>query len=113
LQRREGFAGLWTEFIHTEKKEKELRTRHTKADSLFPGVTVKVKFKVHNQNTEEVVKKSSPTVYNCLIPDKMINRRASTVISESPTAIHTLTIMVHSILAPRKGSSGSSSAFSR
>jgi hypothetical protein len=68
---------------------------------------------VHDQNTDEVVKKMSPTVYNCLVSDEMFNRSASTVISECLTEIHTLTITVHSISAPRKGSSGSSSVFSR
>jgi len=68
---------------------------------------------VHNQNTDEVVKNLSPTVYNCFIPDEMIKKSAQTVISESPTEIHTLTIAVHSISSPHKGPSGLSSAFSR
>ena len=70
---------------------------------------------MYDQNTDEVVKKkSSPTVYNYLVSDKMFNKSASTVISECLTVeIHTLTITVHSILAQRKGSLGSSSTFSR
>ena len=52
-------------------------------------------------------------MYNCLVPDEMINKSASTVISESPKEIRTLTITVQSISLPHKGPLGLSSAFSR
>ena len=80
----------------------------------FQGLLSRLNLSVRSEYRRGCKKKSSPTVYNYLVSDKMFNKSASTVISECLTVeIHTLTIMVHSILAQRKGSLGSSSTFSR